>query len=393
MRSRSLAALFVPLVALFVPRPAAGADGDAAASKLRDEAIFDDYLATRFDEARTKLSKALFSCQGASSCTPATRARLHCDLGIIEFASQRAGEGRAQFSAALAEDPKVAIERDLSTPELEKEFAEVRTHQGGAVETAPARETAPAGHETETDCPPGFPGCRAGDEAKSATDDDASEHARAEAPDAPFKKSWVSVGFELDALLLPSSERACAGGTGYTCFGDAYYGALPLAGADDVVNGGARLATKRVLVGYDCAVGSSFTLGGRLGYAFGGGPQRPGGPPFEPIHAELRASYWLGHDPLARAGLRFFLTASAGLAELDASVPVDVYPTLTAYRAGQAQNLSAWKKTGLGFAGLGLGIMYAVTPDSGVVLEARAMQMFPTAGTGAALQLGYAIGL
>ena len=193
--------------------------------------------------------------------------------------------------------------------------------------------------------------------------------------------------------MLPSSGRACAGGTGYTCFSDAYYGALPLAGADDVVNGGVRLATKRVLVGYDRAVGADFTLGARLGYAFGGGPQRPGGAPFEPIHAEARASYWLGRHPLARAGFRFFGAVSAGIAEVDASVPVDVYPTLSAYRAGQSQNLSAWKKTGLGFAGLGLGVMYAVTPDSGIVLEARALQMFPTAGTGAALQLGYAIGL
>ena len=159
------------------------------------------------------------------------------------------------------------------------------------------------------------------------------------------------------------------------------------------MNGGVRLATKRVLVGYDRAVGANFTLGARLGYAFGGGPQRPGGAPFEPIHAEARASYWLGHHPLARAGFRFFGAVSAGIAEVDASVPVDVYPTLSAYRAGQSQNLSAWKKTGLGFAGLGLGVMYAVTPDSGIVLEARALQMFPTAGTGAALQLGYAIGL
>ena len=386
MRSRSLAALFVPLGALFVPRQAAGADGDAAAAKLRDAAIFDDYLATRFDDARSKLSNALFLCEGPSSCTAGTRARLHCDLGIIDFASQRPADGRAQFAAALGEDPRVTIDHDLSTPGLEREFAEVRARAGGPAEAASPGE--------ETDCPPGFPGCHTGverDDARGVEDDAAGEPARSEEPDAPFKKSWIGVGLELDALLLPSSDKACAGGTGYTCFGDTYYGALPLAGADDVVNGGVRLATKRVLVAYDRAVSPSFTVGARLGYAFGGGPQRPGGAPFEPIHAEVRASYWLGHDALSRAGLRLFVTASGGLAEVDASVPVDVYATLPAYRAGQSQNLSAWKKTGLGFVGLGLGVMYAVTRDSGVVFEARAMQMFPTAGTGAALQLGYAI--
>ena len=388
MRSRSLAALFVPLVALFVPRQAAGADADGPALKLRDAAIFDDYLATRFDDARTKLSNALFLCEGPSSCTAGTRARLHCDLGILDFASQRPADGRAEFAAALGEDPKVTIDHDLSTPALEREFAEVRARAGGATAAAPPGE--------ETDCPPGFPGCHAGgepDEARGRRTTKTASLPAARSPPHPSRGAGFGVGFELDALLLPSSDKACAGGTGYTCFGDAYYGALPLAGADDVVNGGVRLATKRVLVAYDRAVSASFTVGARLGYAFGGGPQRPGGASFEPIHAEARASYWLGHDPLSRSGLRFFVTVSGGLAEVDASVPVDVYATLPAYRAGQSQSLSAWKKTGLGFIGLGLGVMYAVTRDSGVVFEARAMQMFPTAGTGAALQLGYAIGL
>jgi hypothetical protein len=36
--------------------------------------------------------------------------------------------------------------------------------------------------------------------------------------------------------------------------------------------------------------------------------------------------------------------------------------------------------------------MYAITRDSGIVLELRGQQMFPTAGAGAALSLGYAQG-
>jgi hypothetical protein len=79
--------------------------------------------------------------------------------------------------------------------------------------------------------------------------------------------------------------------------------------------------------------------------------------------------------------------------EVDASIPVDVYQTTAAYQAGQSQNLTAWKKTGTGFAAIGLGAMYAITPAGGIVLELRGQQMFPTAGAGAALQLGYAIGL
>jgi hypothetical protein len=140
-------------------------------------------------------------------------------------------------------------------------------------------------------------------------------------------------------------------------------------------------------------VAENMTIGARLGYAFGGGPRRPASQSFEPIHVEGRASYWFGHDPLGRLGFRFFLDLAAGMAEVDASIPVDVYASQQAYQAGQSQNYVAWKKTGLGFAAFGPALMYALTPDSGIILEVKAMQMFPTAGTGAALQIGYAIGL
>jgi hypothetical protein len=36
--------------------------------------------------------------------------------------------------------------------------------------------------------------------------------------------------------------------------------------------------------------------------------------------------------------------------------------------------------------------MYAITPVTGVLLEAKVMEMFPTVGTGFGLQLGYTYG-
>jgi hypothetical protein len=53
---------------------------------------------------------------------------------------------------------------------------------------------------------------------------------------------------------------------------------------------------------------------------------------------------------------------------------------------------TAWKKTGNGFAAAGGGTMFAITPDMGILLEVKAMEMFPTLGTGFSGQLGYAIG-
>ena len=378
------------VLGLLAPRQASAADNDAAALALRKDAIYEDYLATRFVDAETKLLKALSMCDGASDCEVTTRARLHCDLGVIEFALDNPKEGRQHFASAVHKDPKVTIGHDLSTPELEKELAAAKTAAGAppppSASDDSAAEPAPAGETV--DCPPGFPGCKEAP-AKEATKDEPAEEPE---PDLPLKRNWFSLDFQVDALLLPSANNACAGGTGYTCFGSSYYAGRPLPGADDVVNGGIKIGTMRVLLGYDRALTANFTVGASLGFAFNGGPQRPGGRAFEPFSAEARAAYWFGHAPLARAGFRFFVTGAVGMAEVDASIPVDIYPTATAYQAGQSQDYTAWKKTGLGFVAVGLGGMYAVTPSSGVVLELRGQQLFPTAGAGAALQLGYAIG-
>ncbi len=427
--SRSLSLLvgffWIVTAVTLAPRVAAAAPNDAAASKLREDAIYQDYLATNFADAQKKLAQALALCVQANDCTASTRGRLHCDLGVIDFALQRPEDGRAEFAEALHDDPKVAIDHNLSTPDLEREFAAAKAPKAAKPEEAPppvpeaaapapappVTPAAPAPESTTTnegaDCPPGFPGCRETTREKECTsNDDCSagetcrdatcQEAKDEAPlDVPFKRNWFSAALQVEALLLPSAQNACAGGTGYTCFNNTggYYTKIPLAGADDVVNGGIGVGTLRVLLGYDHVLTPNFTVGGRVGFAFAGGPQRPGSHAFEPIHIEARGSYFLGHDPLGRKGLRFFGEAAVGMAEVDASVPVDVYASLADYNAGNSQNFFAWKKTGLGFAAVGPGAMFAFTPNSGIVLEAKVMEMFPTAGTAVALQLGYTIGL
>jgi hypothetical protein len=46
---------------------------------------------------------------------------------------------------------------------------------------------------------------------------------------------------------------------------------------------------------------------------------------------------------------------------------------------------------GRGYAGIGLGSMLAINPNMGFFLELRAIELFPTAGTAIAAQLGYAL--
>jgi hypothetical protein len=505
---------------------ASAAPNDADALKLRERAIYTDYLATSFAEAEAKLAQALTLCAAPSACASTVVARIQCDLGAVLFSDQKADEAQAHFSLAFKQDPNVAIDDDLASPEMDRVFmaakgvgeppsashadaapqasedithapppaqavltpvplyAEVpegvsavkviarykafgmekwktavlrkvgsgwggeipcadvgdstgdlkyfiqATDENGDLVAASGRLVAPhvvhivaqlAGEPPhlpggkppaqctqKSDCPPGFPGCDDGSDKKvcSSSDDCAEDQAcqdgacvvgddaSGEGP-VPLKRNWVSLGLQADVLAVPSATDACAGGTGYTCFDShgSYYSAVPLAGADDAVTGGPAIATLRVLAGYDRVLGERVMLGGRLGFAFNGGPQRPGASSFMPLHAEARASLWFGHEPLSRTGFRFFALLAGGAAEVDAGVQVDVYASAQAYRMGQSQNYTAWKKTGLGFAAEGLGTMYAFTPSSGVVLEVKALEMFPTTALGAAVQLGYMIGL
>jgi hypothetical protein len=106
------------------------------------------------------------------------------------------------------------------------------------------------------------------------------------------------------------------------------------------------------------------------------------------LHIELRAAYWFGKNVFARKGLRVFALVAGGMTEADASEPIDVFSSAT-----KQVFVDAWTKTGLGFVALGPGIMYAITPNSGLVVELKAIELFPTTGTAFAAQLGYAIGL
>src|ERR1700722_16465603 len=193
-----LAALFAPLSALLSPGVAAAADNDAAALALRKDAIYDDYLSTRFVDAETKLLKALSMCDGAADCEVTTRARLHCDLGVIEFALDNPKEGREQFASAAHKDPNIRIDHDLSTPALEKELAAFKAPAAKAA--APATEAASdesapeSAPPKEADCPPGFPGCKEAEAREGSTEE-------APPPDEPFKRNWVSLSFQAEALL------------------------------------------------------------------------------------------------------------------------------------------------------------------------------------------------
>jgi hypothetical protein len=405
-----------------VPRLAFAAANDAAAAKLREAAIYQDYLATDFASAEKKLAQALALCEKPADCTAATRARLHCDLGSVYFAEQKSDEANAQFAAAVKEDPTVAIDPDLTTPDLQKAFAAATkgaakpaagttppnagtpTGEKPAPATGEEEETeentetapkAPVKAETASDCPPGFPGCKSA--ATCSADDDCgagekcvdSKCSSSAETTVPGKSNWIGLAVQGDLLFLPQASNVCRGGQGYSCFNSdgSWYQLTPTANANDSVDGGAALATIRLFLTYDRRFGN-FTAGAGAGVAFRGGPHRPGANAFLPFHGEIRGKYWFGHDPFGRAGFRANVMLGLGIAEVDSSIPnVSVQDSM-----GIGAK-TAWRKTGTGFGAVGVGIGGAFTPNTMLMFEPRFMQMFPTSGEVLGFQISFAYGL
>jgi hypothetical protein len=118
--------------------PARSAPRDAAATKLAEDAINTDYLATNFAEAEKKLRRAIATC-GTTACSPQVRARVHRDLGVVLVAGlNRPDDGKAEFAEALKADPTITLDKDLTTPEIDAAFRAAGGTGGAAPAPAPA---------------------------------------------------------------------------------------------------------------------------------------------------------------------------------------------------------------------------------------------------------------
>ena len=136
---------FVAVGILLSTPNAVAAPKDAAAIKLADEAINRDYLSANFPEAEKKLRSAISMC-GSSGCIPVVLGRLHRDLGVVLIAGMnRADEGKQELAEAIRADPDVALEKDLTTPEIDAAFKALKAGglpppKGDMIHTAPTEQ-------------------------------------------------------------------------------------------------------------------------------------------------------------------------------------------------------------------------------------------------------------
>jgi hypothetical protein len=422
---RAWGSLAAVLLSMSLGSTAHAGSKDAEAQQLADEAIFTDYLRLDFKAAEKKLKRALALCKNKkNTCTPTVQAQVHRDLAVIYITGlKRPAEGKKLLIKALELDPRIALDADLTTPELVRTFSEAKEEVSGQGEPAaaapppepepepapaeevapaepapaPAPEPAPAAPAGSVDCPPDFPGCESLEAGEARAK--AEEEAAAEAADKRIK-NWLSVSLQQDFLMFGQESGVCTTNApdGLSCFraDDVYRDprdpTIGTPGTGGEVSGGFGLATTRLLLGYDRLFTDNISVGARLGYAIGGGPAEPAGAGFVPFHAEARGSYWFGARPFEQQKIRSFVSLAGGLAQVDASVSAEVIDQQVSTGRVQRSKVDVWKKTGTLFAAVGVGGMYPLTEHSGIVAELRAMLLLPASGTTIALQAGYTYG-
>ena len=386
-----------------------------------------------------KLKKAIQLCE-KGACSATVAAQVHRDLAVIYITGmKRSEDGRELLVKALHLDPNVALDADLTTPELIRVFAAAKEDVaqeesdrkaavgaaavGGAAvaagaasgdadvpstEEATPGESAAAGEPAKgsmddptpgsIDCPPDFPGC------KAVGEDTGAGAEPQEAEQEIGLRNWLSAVLQQDFLMFSAASGVCGPEQPeeLSCYraGDVYRPGTAdnTAGDGGTITGGFRLGTTRLMLGYDRVLLPNISAGLRVGYALGGGPTEPDGAAFVPIHAELRGTYWFG--PLERGKLRAFATLSGGLAQVDSSVTTEVVDRCPGPSAeidcttGEValSKVTVWKKTGTTFAAIGGGALYPLDEHGGISAELKAVLLFPSSGVSVALQAGYTYG-
>jgi tetratricopeptide (TPR) repeat protein len=120
------ACAFGVAVAVLVHSPATLAgpkdsDGQAAVTEA-----FNEFVEAKYDKALSRLNAALITCR-AKACEPGVRAQIYMAIGVIQGAGKKKmSDAKSAFEKALAEDPKVTLDKEWATKDLEQAFGEAR---------------------------------------------------------------------------------------------------------------------------------------------------------------------------------------------------------------------------------------------------------------------------
>lgn len=235
---------------------------------------------------------------------------------------------------------------------------------------------------------------------------------------AKGKKIWFGADVEADVLYIGQASDICNDNAWACVSKDGKdVGVSPSDTGVELrqtfggkTSGGPALGTFRAFLSLDYFVGTNIALGIRAGYAFNGNNSSVS--KFQPIHAEGRVTYFLGKSPLTEPkGLRPYVMAAGGLAEFDAAVP-DIVAIVSqrsitsaddpagctaAYGAAdetainqscRITGVKAYRLAGKGFAAIGTGFWYMLSPKMALNVAIKILLPLPTFSPGIAPEIG-----
>jgi hypothetical protein len=195
-------------------------------------------------------------------------------------------------------------------------------------------------------------------------------------------RNWVSLGVQEDFVLHSKTSNACGSNSSYKCYDGLGMRLRPydpgsyVPGGNQVGSAGFQPGTLR---------------GTRLGaMILGKAKITEGDSSVMVFHGEARGAIWFGHDPFSSV-LRPYALLSGGIAETDSKVSVQLQRTIN--NDPKIYSFDAWKRSGMGFVGVGGGLVAAITKRGGPSAEVRFLQFFGSTSTSAvAAQIGYSFG-
>jgi hypothetical protein len=406
---------------LAVAAPAAAAGKEEQGKKALKQALEEDYLNTRFDDAEQKLRAAIQGC--GTVCSAKLRAQLHVALGsVLAGGKKELEDARDEFVEALGLDPKAEPSKDLLSTEVSFAYEQARKKLGLAGGKAPPppppKPPPPAEPDDTKDEPTDKPEPvkkRPRDKVdRSEPEERTKEPPPPAEPAEPLRANWITISFAPD-LAYVSGQDVCTAqsqqSAHYACLrqdGSRYVG-TPTLGNGDLINPGLALATLRVMLGYDRLVHPNITVGVRAGFAFNGAPSPAS---FLPVHGEGRLGFWPGHEPFAGRGVRPMIIVSGGVAQVDVKVNVPVLedgtacgavpPTSTQAQCNKPssdgvveqrqQTLTVYRQNGLGFAAATIGVQFAPSTRVALHLALRTSVTFPSVTAVLSPEAGLSVG-
>ena len=378
---------------LFAETASADARVEAAAQGALKRAAT-DYRGRHYVAAAARLDKAAQAC-GSDRCLSDTRAALLRDLGTMQFRHGDTDAAAKSFADALALDSELALNPHYETPDLQAAWddakktasrADAKDHHDAAAERTDADSTHAA---TPVDAPaaePTPPDVSAATDV--ATPKDGSRYAH----------FWIGVAGAVDLLVLPSGNDLCKltpgadpandivtyctnpDGSDFPTHATYAQNAALVPGRSGNIRGGLQIGDLRAMVAFDYALSPSLLVGARVGYVLNTYPGQAAvhdGRAFsQRYHAELRATYLFGHEPLAAIGFAPMIFAGGGRSEFDGSLTSNV----AFNNSVGADRVNIWITDGPWFLTLGGGFRYQFSLRAAFTAAVRVNTAFPGNG-------------